>query len=126
VLRFAGPVTVGLLLLGAEYAVLFSAEGAHLDRLTPAYAAGFLFVGELAFWSIEHRVAAWSDPVLFEYRLGRLFLSCAAAAGLAAVATLDAAAASGTGGVLLESLGVVAVLGSLMLLAVLVRRVFLR
>jgi hypothetical protein len=111
--------------LGAEYATLFVAEGGALDRLTPAYAAGFMFVAELAFWSIERRVPAWSDPTLVERRLARLVGACALAAVVAALVVV-LSAASGGGGIFLESSGVVASIAALGVLALLVRRFSLR
>jgi hypothetical protein len=111
--------------LGAEYTILFVAEGTALDRATPAYAAGFVFVAELAFWSIERRVPAWSEPTLVEVRLARLVGTCALGA-VVAMLVLVLSAASGGGGILLESLGVAAAVAALGVLAVLVRRFSLR
>jgi hypothetical protein len=121
VLRSGHVVGWALALLGAEYAVHFSAEGKVLDEITPAYAGGFLLVGELAFWSIESRVAAWSEPGLVGRRLMYVIASGAAATCVAAIA-LVLAAASGGGGLALEAGGVAAAIGALVLLAVLVRR----
>jgi hypothetical protein len=123
---WAGALGCGLALLGGEYAVLFAAEGATLDRLTPVYAVGFLFVAEVAFWSIERRVPAWTEATVLEWRLARLAATCAGAAGIAALATVSAAVATGGGGVVLESFGVGAAIGSVVILAVLMRRLFLR
>jgi hypothetical protein len=122
VFRSAGTLGLGLAALGADYAVLFVAEGGALDRFTPAYAAGFILVAELGFWSIESRIPAWSEPSVAEWRLARIAGTCIGAAVLAALALVAAAAATGTGGLALESLGVVAVLGSLVLITVLVGR----
>jgi len=122
VLRSAGALGVGLTLLGADYAVLFVAEGGSLDQFTPAYAAGFMLVSELGFWSIESRIPAWTDAAFAEWRLARIAVTCIGAAVLAALALVAAAAATGTGGLALESLGVVAALGSLVLITVLVGR----
>jgi hypothetical protein len=122
VFRSAGMLGLGLAAIGADYAVLFVAEGRSLDRFTPAYAAGFMLVAELGFWSIESRIPAWSEPAVAEWRLARIAIACIAAAGLAAFALVAAAAATGTGGLALESLGVVAALGSLVLITVLVGR----
>jgi hypothetical protein len=113
---------LGLAGLGGTYAVLFQAEGTHLDRLAPVYAAGLFLVAELAFWSIESRVPAWSDPDLLLWRLARLALGCAGAAVLGAIVVADAAAAGGGGGLVLETLGVAAAIGSLMLVTILLRR----
>lgn len=126
VVRWPGALGFGLAALGAEYAVLFSAEGATLDRLAPLYAVGFMFVAEVSFWSIERRVPAWSDPTALEWRLARLAGACAGAAGVAALATVSAAASTGGGGVVLESFGVAAAVGSVVILAALMRRLFLR
>ena len=122
VARSPGALGLGLALVGADYAVLFVAEGGALDRFTPAYAAGFILVAELGFWSIESRIPAWSEPAVAEWRLARIAGACIGAAVLAALALVAAAAATGTGGLALESLGVVAVLGSLVLITVLVGR----
>ena len=83
--RWPAAIGFALVSLGGTYAVLFEAEGARLDRLAPAYAAALLLVAELAFWSIESRVPAWSDPELVIWRLARLALACAGAAVLGAV-----------------------------------------
>jgi hypothetical protein len=122
VARSPGALGIGLALLGADYAVLFVVEGGTLDQFTPAYAAGFILVSELGFWSIESRIPAWSEPAVAEWKLARIAGTCIGAAVLAALALVAAAAATGTGGLALESLGVVAVLGSLVLITVLVGR----
>lgn len=118
----SGPVLGwGLAALGGEYAVLFAAQGRALDELTPVYAGAFVLVAELAFWSIERRVPAWSEPGLVERRLAHLAGASAGAAALAGL-VLVVAAASGGGGVALEAIGVAAAIGALALVAVLVRR----
>jgi hypothetical protein len=122
VFRSPGTLGLGLVMLGADYAVLFVAEGSALDRLTPAYAAGFMLVAELGFWSIESRIPAWSEAAVAEWKLARIAGTCIGAAVLAALALVAASAATGTGGPALESLGVVATVGSLVLITVLVSR----
>jgi hypothetical protein len=118
----SGPVLGwGLAALGSEYAVLFAAQGRALDELTPVYAGAFVLVAELAFWSIERRVPAWSEPGLVERRLAYLAGASAAAAAVAGL-VLVAAAFSGSGGLALEAIGVAAAIGSLALVAALVRR----
>ena len=119
--RFGPVLGWGLAALGAEYAVLFSAQGTSLDTLTPVYAGAFVLVAELAFWSVELRVAAWSDPTLAERRLAHLVGVCVGAAAVAALVLVVAAAAVG-GGIALEAIGVAAAIGALVLLGVLVRR----
>jgi hypothetical protein len=121
VTRSSYAIGLALAALGGTYAVLFAAEGARLDRLAPVYAAGLLLVAELAFWSIESRVPAWSDPELLIWRLARRALAWAVAAVLGAVVVADAAAATGGGGLVLEALGVAAAIGALVLVTVLLR-----
>lgn len=120
-LRSSALLVWGLVAVGGEYSVLFAAEGSRLDAYTPLYAATFLLVAELAYWSIERRVEAWSENELVLWRLGYLLAVCAGAAALAAF-VLVLAAAGGTGGAGLEAAGVTAVIGSLALLGLLVRR----
>jgi hypothetical protein len=107
--------------LGGEYAVLFAAQGGALDEQTPVYAGAFVFVAELAFWSIERRVPSWSEPGLAERRMAYLAGVSAGAALIAAI-VLVVASASGGGGVALEAIGVAATIGALALVAALVRR----
>ena len=111
----------GLAALGGEYAIWFAEQGSALDELTPAYAAAFIVVAELGFWSIEPRVEAWSDPELPFRRLSYLVATCGGAAAVAAL-VLVLAAAGGGGGAVLEALGVGAVVAALALLGALVRR----
>ena len=122
VARSPGGIGFALVSLGATYGVLFAAEGSRLDRLAPVYAAGLLLVAELAFWSIESRVPAWSDSELVIWRLARLALACAGAAVLGAIVIADASAGTGGGGLVLETLGVAAVIGAIVLVTALVRR----
>jgi len=118
----SGPVLGwGLAALGGEYGFLFVAEGGALDELTPVYAGAFVLVAELAFWSIERRVAAWSEPMLVERRLAGLAATSIGAAGVSALVIVAAAASAG-GGLALEAIGVVAAIGAIALVAVLVQR----
>ena len=119
--RWTLPVGWALVALGAEYAVFFAARGRELDELTPLYAAGFVLLAELAFWSLERRVAAWSDPWLLFRRLGYLIGTCALAAFVAALVLVVAAAWQGSGSAL-EALGVVSAIGALALVAAFVHR----
>lgn len=123
--RWRAPVGLGMTLLGAQYAVLFAAHGSSLDEGTPAYAAGFLLVAELAYWSLERRVPAWTEHGLLLRRLGHLVGVCFAAAAVAAL-VMVAAASGGGGGVALEALGAAAAVGAVAVVALLVRRSALR
>jgi hypothetical protein len=119
--RSGAALEWGFALLGSEFGVLFAAEGSTLDELTPAYAGAFVLVAELSFWSIERRVAAWSEGSMLELRLVYLALACVGAAAVAAVVMVVATVSSG-GGVGLEAGGVAAAIAALVLLSVLVRR----
>ena len=119
--RFGPVLGWGLAALGAEYAVLFAAQGTSLDTLTPVYAGAFVLVAELAFWSIERRVPAWTEGGLAERRLARL-AGVSAGAVVVSGLVLILGAASGGGGVALEAIGVVAAIGAIALVAVLVQR----
>jgi hypothetical protein len=123
--RWRAPVGLGLTLLGAQYAVLFAGHGSSLDEATPIYAAGLLLVAELAYWSLERRVAAWTEEGLLLRRLAHLIGVCSAAAVVAAL-VLVAAASGGGGGVALEALGAAAAVGTVAVVALLVRRSALR
>jgi hypothetical protein len=88
-------------LLGAEQAVRLATGPSHADPWTPLYAAGFLLAAELAWWSIEPRVPAFSELPVLVNRLAVIALSCAGGAVLAALVVL-AAGAPLQGGVGLE------------------------
>ena len=81
-----------------------------------------MLVAELGFWSIESRIPAWSDAAVAEWRLARMAGFCIGATVVAALCLVAASAATGSGGLALESLGVVAVLASLVLITILVGR----
>jgi hypothetical protein len=120
-LRSSGLLASGLVALGGEYAIWFAAQGSALDEYAPLYAATFLLVAELAYWSIERRVQAWSEPDLVLWRLGYLLAACGGAAAVAAF-VLVLSAGGGAGGAGLEAAGVAAVIGAVGLLGLLVRR----
>jgi hypothetical protein len=119
VISSAGTIGWALAALGTEYAVLFMAEGRSLDELAPVYAAGFLLVAEVAFWSIERRVSTWVEPGLLERRLAFLVSACTGAAVVAALVLVLAAA--GGGGIGLDAAGAAAAVGMLALIVLLGR-----
>ena len=110
-----------LVALGGSYAVFFASRGPELDELTPLYAAGFVLVAELAFWSLERRVAAWTEHWLLLRRLSYLLGTCLLAAFVAALVLVVAAAVQG-GGSSLAALGVASAIGALALVAAFVYR----
>ena len=105
--RRSSPLLAALVLLGAEQAVRLATGPAHADEWTPLYAAGFLLSAELAWWSIEPRVPAFSERRVLVNRVAVLAGCCAGAAVLAALVVL-AAGVPVEGGVSLELVGVLA------------------
>jgi hypothetical protein len=79
-----------------------------------------VLAAELAWWSIEPRVAAWADPFVVLWRLGTITVVCAAG-GLLAALVVAAAGAPLEGGIGLELVGVVAAAGAVGLVAVVSR-----
>ena len=105
--RWNAPLVLGIASLGAEQAVRLTAGPSRVDPWTPAYAAGFLLAAELAWWSIEPRVAAWSDLEVPVRRVLAIAGCCTGGALLAALVVLTAGAPL-HGGVGLELVGVAA------------------
>ena len=119
--RWSSALATGIVVLGAEQATRLALTSNGVDPWTPVYAIGFLLVAELAWWSIEPRVAAWADPFLTLWRLGAIALTCAGG-GLLAALVVSAAGAPLSGGVGLELVGVIAAAGAVALVAVASRR----
>jgi hypothetical protein len=118
--RWSAALALGIALLGAEQAVRLATGPGHADPWTPLYAAGFLLAAELAWWSIEPRVPAFSELPVLVNRLAVIALSCAGGAVLAGLVVL-AAGAPLRGGVGLELVGVVAAAAALAVVATVAR-----
>jgi len=106
-LRWSAALAAGIVSLGAEQAVRLAAGPSTVDAWTPLYAAGFLLAAELAWWSIEPRVAAWAEIEVVVRRAVAIALVCAGGAVLAGLIVV-AAGAPLHGGVGLELVGVAA------------------
>jgi hypothetical protein len=119
--RWSAALAAGIVLLGAEQAVRLANGPDSVDPWTPVYAAGLLLAAELAWWSIEPRVASWSEDWLALRRLAAIVGVCAAGALIAAVIVL-AAGAPLTGGAGLELTGVLAAVAAVAVVAALARR----
>jgi hypothetical protein len=119
-LRWSAALAVGVALLGAQQAVRLALGPDSLDSWTPLFAGGLLLVAELAWWSLEPRVPAWSQPGLAARRVGTVLLACAGACVVSAV-VLVAAGVPLSGGFGLELAGVVAATGALAVVAWLAR-----
>ena len=118
--RWNAPLVVGIASLGAEQAVRLATGPSRVDPWTPVYAAGFLLAAELAWWSIEPRVPAWSDWHVLGRRLLAIAGSCVGGALLAALVVL-AAGAPFSGGVGLELVGVAAAVTAIGVVAAVAR-----
>ena len=119
-MRWNGPLVVGIALLGAEQAVRLATGPSKVDPWTPVYAAGFLLAAELAWWSIEPRVPAWWDAEVLGRRLLAITGCCVGGALLAVLVVL----AAGTplhGGFALELVGVVAAVAAVAVVAAVAR-----
>jgi hypothetical protein len=119
--RWSAALAAGIAFLGAEQAVRLATGPSSVDPWTPVYAAGLLLTAELAWWSIEERVPAWSQPGIVLRRLLVIVGLCAAGAALAAMIVV-AAGSPLEGGVGLELVGVVAAVAAVAVVAALARR----
>jgi hypothetical protein len=108
-----------LLALGAA-AALSIAEGGDPAR-SPLYAAGLLAVGELAYWSLETRVSKPAVPGIAARRIALLSGLVAGSIAVGAVLVSIARVEPG-GGLLLEAVGVAAVVGAISVVFLLSRR----
>jgi hypothetical protein len=118
--RWSAALATGVVFLGAEQALRLAIGPGTVDVWMPAYAACLLFSTELAWWSIEPRVAAWWEPGVVVLRLAAIVGMCAAAAVVAALVVL-AAGSPLRGGLGFELVGVVAAFAALAIVAGLAR-----
>jgi hypothetical protein len=118
--RWSLPLAAGIVFLGAEQAVRLATGRSSVDPWTPVYAAGLLLAAELAWWSIEPRVPAWSEPAAVLRRALTVAGACAVAGLLAALVVL-AAGAPLEGGVGLELVGVAAAAAAVAVVAAVAR-----
>jgi len=119
--RSSAVLALGIAFLGAEQAVRLATGRSSVDPWTPVYAAALLLVAELAWWSIEPRVAAWSETEAAVRRLLTVAGACVGAGLLAAVVVL-AAGAPLRGGVELELVGVAAAAAAVAVIAAVARK----
>ena len=120
VMRWNAALIAGILSLGAEQAVRLATGSGKVDPWMPVYAAGFLLAAELAWWSIEPRVPAWSELEVLGRRLLAIATCCVGGALLAALVVL-AAGAPLHGGFALELVGVVAAVAAVAVVAAVAR-----
>jgi hypothetical protein len=109
----------GLAGVGAAYAVYLALRPGTVDPRAPIVAAVLFGAAELAFWSLEPHPARAERTVVVR----RLALIGVTALGAALLASLVlVVAASTSGGVLLEAVGVVAAVATLAVVALLAWR----
>jgi hypothetical protein len=120
VARWSAALAFGIALLGAQQAVRLSLGTDALDSWAPLSAGVLLLVAELAWWSIEPRVPASSEPWLALRRLGTTLLVCACGSLVAAVVLVAAGAQPG-GGFAFELVGVAAATAALAVVALVAR-----
>jgi hypothetical protein len=120
-LRWPTPVPAALVLLGGQYALVLSVDGAALDGRAAVVAAGLLVVAELAYWSLELRAEITDEPGSYTRRLAVLALLSLGALALAGVllAIVDVA---GREGLAIEIAGAAAAFAAVVVLWSLVRR----
>jgi hypothetical protein len=115
-----GWIAPGLVLLGAEYTISLFLPDEGVDGAAPLYAAGFVLVAELAFWSCELRTPIPAEPGILARR-AVLVTAIAVAALPAGALVLAATAIRVGGGVGLDAVGVLAAAAALLLVARLAR-----
>jgi len=119
-LRSSGLLAWGLVALGGEYSVWFAAQGLALDEYAPLYAATFLLVAELAYWSIELRGRAHEAERLTERRAALIAILALLAISAGGV-VLAATAVDLGSGVAIDLLGIAAAVAALAVVATLAR-----
>jgi hypothetical protein len=116
-----GPVPAALALLGAQYALVLTVDGVPVDTRAPLVAAALLVATELAYWSLELRLAVAEEAGAIARR-SAVVLVLALAAMLLGASLLALVDVAGGGGLWLEALGAAASLAALVLLLALARR----
>jgi hypothetical protein len=119
--RWSGALAVGIAVLGAQQAVRLALGHDALDEWAPLLGGALLLCGELAWWSIEPRIPAWSQPGLALRRVATILALCLVGTGLGAL-LLVAAGSSLSGGVPLELAGILAATAAVAVLAWVARR----
>jgi hypothetical protein len=120
VLAWPSLVPGALVLVGAAYATKLALDDAQLDARAPFVGAGLIVVAELAYWSLEERERARSEPGEALRRAGLvavLALGALTAAGVL-LAVTDAVQARGLA---LDLLGAIAAAAVLLVIAVAAR-----
>jgi hypothetical protein len=117
------PVAVpaAIALLGAEYVAILGFESDALDTRAPLVAGALLAIAELAYWSLELRVAVVDEAGTYPRRIALLATLVLSVIGLGVV-LLTLVETVAAGGVAVDILGAAAALGAVALLALAARR----
>jgi hypothetical protein len=110
-----------VVVLGAAYAASLFLPERGVDREAPLFAAAFVLLAELSYWTLELRAPISPEPGMLERRAAVIAAIALGGLVLASVA-LAATAVPVGGGVLGDLLGVVAAIGALGLVAWLAER----
>jgi hypothetical protein len=119
-LRLPSLLAPALLVLLATYTAVLVDGGDRVDAAAPLVAAGLLCYAELASWAAEARPRVRDERAVIGTRAIVVAASTLAALGLGVVVLLAAALPAG-GGLTRLAIGVVAVTGTLALVAVVAR-----
>jgi len=115
---FTSLIPWPLVILAGAYA--WKLGDGEVDQWAPVYAAGFLSVAELAYWSAELRGQAHEAERLTERRAG-LIATLALVAVIVGALLLAATSLQIGSGVALDVLGVAAAIGAVAVVATLAR-----
>ena len=121
VLRQAIAIPAAVCLLAAPYVASLGFELDGLDTRAPLIAAALFAVAELAYWSLELRVALADEPGTYVRRIALLAGLAVATivVGTVVLAVVEGVTARGTA---LDLIGAVAAVGAVALLALAARR----
>jgi hypothetical protein len=116
--RWASLLPLGLVGVGAAYAVYLSLRSGTIDPRAPIVAAALFAAAELAYWSIERQEGRAERAVLVR----RTAFVLAGALATAILGSILLIMGGGGGGLALEAMGVVAAVALLAVIAFLSAR----
>jgi hypothetical protein len=119
--RWAALVPSAVVVLAAEYALSLYHRGGPVDGRAPLFAAGYLLLAELAYWSGEAHRLVRDERAVLTHRLTVLAVLMLATMALGAL-ILIAAGLPLAGPIARLALGVTAAASTLALIAALTRR----
>jgi hypothetical protein len=117
----AWAVPWAVLVLGSAYAGSLFLPEQGVDRHAPLFAAGFLLLAELGYWTLELRAPISPEPGMLQQRAALVLAIALGALVLGALAIVATLVPLG-GGVLADMLGVIAAIGAVGVVAWLAER----